>query len=121
MSKITHEALAQFYGTSQWYKGPFSRFSMTDGIFFLTENGAAWLIDVLASYQGAKLDRQTEGFQLWKLKVTDGSAVVTCQADSNTPNLVKQEIPYTDFPLDEITLYVEGEGSNRVCLLTSEH
>ena len=105
-AQITQQALDGFYGTSQWYRHIFGRLIYTDGIHFLTENGAAWLVDAIASYQGAKLDKQTEGFQLWKLKVTDGSAILTCQADSNTPNLVRQKIPYTDFPLAEITLYV---------------
>ena len=120
---ITHEALAQFYGTSQWYQGPFNRFTMTDGTFYLSQNGAGWLIDAIASYQGAKLDKQTGGFQLWTLKVNTEkrTAVLTCQADSDRPNLVCQKIGYTDFPLDEIKLYVEGEGGDRVCLLTGEH
>ena len=119
---ITKQALDGFYGPSQWYRHPFGRLVYTDGIHFLVENGAAWLLDVVASYQSAKLDQQTEGFQLWILKVNaDRSCVVTCQADSNTPNLVEQKIPYTDFPLDEIKLYVEGEGKDRVCLLPQEH
>ena len=120
-AQITQSALDGFCGTSRYYKHMFGRLLYTDGVHFLEENGAAWLIDAVASYQGVKLDRQTQGFQLWILKVTDGSAVLTCQRDSGTPNLVKQEIPYTDFPLAEIKLYVEGEGKDRVCLLTSEH
>ena len=43
----------------------------------------------------------------------DKSAVLTMKEDSNTPELVRQEIPYTDFPLDNIKFYVElgGYGS----------
>ena len=114
--------LGNFYGTGHCYPHAFGKLLMTDGIFHMFRDGAGWLIDIIASYQGEKLDRQTEGFQLWKLKVNaDKSAVVTCQADSNTPNLVSQKIDSTDFPMDEIKLYVEGEGNRRVCLLTSEH
>lgn len=120
-SAITHDALNQFYGSENWYRHPFRNMIMTDGTYFLSENGAASLIDAIASYQGAALDKKCGGFQLWKLVKTGNSAVLTCQSDSNTPNLVMQKIPYTDFPLDEIKLYVEGEGQQRVCLLTSEH
>ena len=117
---ITQSALDQHYGTSQWYRHWTRRMLYTDGLHFLESNGAAWLLDLIASYQSAKLDQQSGGFQIWTLKVTDNTAVIICQFDSNTPNLVKQEIPYTDFPLDEIKIYVEGEGENRVCLLPSE-
>jgi len=114
--------LGNFYGTEGYTRHWTRQMIMTDGAMHLNENGAAWLMDVIASYQSLKLDKQTGGFQLWKLKVNiDKSCVVTCQKDSNTPNLVKQKIEYTDFPMSEITLYVEGEGDRRVCLLTSEH
>jgi hypothetical protein len=114
--------LGNFYGTANYYRHAFGKLLMTDGVFFMFQDGAAWLVDVIASYQSPKLDKQTGGFQLWILKVNaDKSAVVTCQRDSDTPNLVRQVIEYTDFPMSEITLYVEGEGQQRVCLLTSEH
>jgi len=114
--------LANFYGTEHYYRHSFGKMVMTDGAMHLFVNGAGWLMDAIASYQEAKLDRQTKGFQLWILKVNaDNSAVLTCQRDSNTLNLVEQKIEYTDFPMSEIKLYVEGEGGQRVCLLTSEH
>lgn len=116
------KALDGFCCTEHYYRHAFGRLLMTDGVFYMFQDGAAWLMDVIASYQGAKLDKQTDGFQLWWLKVNaDKSAVVTCQADSNTPNLVKQIIEHTDFPMAEIKLYVEGTGDQRVCLLPSEH
>jgi len=84
----------------------------TDGIKYLVENADCyWLIDAIASY------RKKQPFQLWELKVKDGKAVLTMKEDTNTPVLVKQEIPYTDFPLDEIKLYlIDG-----ILLLTSEY
>lgn len=114
--------LVQFCGSQQWYRHPLRTLIMTEGTNHLYDNGAAWLMDVIASYQGVKLDRQTDGFQLWIIKVNaDKSATVTCQADSNTPIIIKQRIPYTDFPMPELKLYVEGINQERVCLLPSEH
>ena len=120
-AEITQQALDQFYGTSQWYRHPF-KMLLTDGTMYLFEHGAGWLINAIGSCQMTRrLDVETEGFQIWELTVNeDQSCVLTCKRDSNTPNLVKQEIPYTDLPLDNIKIYVEGIGKDKVCLLPSE-
>ena len=77
---------------------------------FLAEKaGAFWLIDLVASHQTARL-RQEE-FQIWTLIVDRDKipmAVATCQADTDEPLLVKQEIDYTDFPLPSIKLWLVG-------------
>ena len=116
---ITQDQLASFYGTSQWYQfwgDP--RITYTDGIQFLNANGAAWLVDAIASYQREKV-LQTEAlkaFQLWELKVKDGKGILTCREDSGCNAVITQKIEYTDFPFD-IKIYVEGN----VILLPSEH
>ena len=122
-SEITEANLANFYGTSQWYRHWSRQLLMTDGTHFLCENGAAWLIDAIASHQGPRLARACGYFQFWTLKVDleKHEAVLICQRDSGEPRLVEQKIPYTDFPLAEIKIWVEGEGENKVCLLPSEH
>ena len=115
---ITQADLAQYYGTMQHYQHPFG-LKFTDGVHYLLTNGAGWLVDAVASYQGEPcLDTESlHEFQLWNLKLDGkGGAVLTCQEDSNTPNVVEQKIEYTDFPFD-IKLYVEGG----VLLLPSEH
>jgi len=70
-----------------------------------------WLIDVIASYQ-SKLMQQP--FQVWKFACNTELKLgtVTCE-DGNGNEIVRQEIEYTDFPLDEITLWAElgGYGS----------
>ena len=114
--------LGYFTGTEHYYKHWLPGLVFTDGVKYLADKaGAYWLIDIVASYQ-PKLRKMSSGlreFQLWTLKVNEETreAVVTCQADLNTPNVVRQLIPYTDFPLAEIKLYVEGN----VLLLPSEH
>jgi hypothetical protein len=116
--KITKDDLSNFYGTSQWYIHWTRKLKYTDGIHFLCENGAAWLIDAIASYQGEK-KLQTRGlkeFQVWELKVKDKKGILTCKADSGIPPVITQEIEYTDFPFD-ISIWVEGG----VALLPSEH
>jgi hypothetical protein len=111
--------LEQFIGTEQWWKHWLPGLVYTDGVKYLAEQaGAHWLIDVVASY------RRKEPFQIWELKVcpspengTSRAATVTMIEDTDQPELVRQEIPYTDFPLDYIKLYlIDG-----VLLLPSEY
>lgn len=84
----------------------------TDGVQFLAEKaGAYWLLDVIASY------RRPEHFQIWTLDVKGKKGVVEMKEDTNEPVLVRQEIEYTDFPLDTIQLYlIDG-----VLILPSEY
>lgn len=115
--------LSQFIGTENWYKHPFG-ITYTDGIKYLVDKAKAyWLLDIVASYQPKHKDKH---FQIWKLTVNkdlspSGSeirtAIITMREDSNKPIIIKQEIKYTDFPLDEIEFYcIEG-----VVLLKSEY
>lgn len=107
--------LNHFTGTEHYYKN-FTGLLYTDGVKFLAEAvGCYWLIDLVGSYQ-YKL--KNIGFQLWELKVNkDKTAVVTMKEDTNTPILVKQELQYTDFPLNEIELYCIGG----ILILPSEY
>jgi hypothetical protein len=106
--------IAQCYGTDKPYIRHWAgSMVFTDSIKWIREAADCfWLIDVIASYQ-KKLARAKEEFQVWKLTVdSEKQAVVTCE-DGNGNELVKQEIGYTDFPLDELTLWCEigGYGS----------
>ena len=110
------EELQHFIGTEHYYKNFFgTRF--TDGVAHLAERANCfWLIDLVSSRQ-TKVIRVIP-FQIWTLKVNpDKSCVVTMREDTGEPARVRQEIPYTDFPMDEIKLYyIDG-----VLLLPSEY
>jgi hypothetical protein len=57
----------------------------------------------------------------WKKSARPGTALVICE-DGNGNLLALQNIPYTDFPLDEIKLYVTNDDFNGiVVMLTSEY
>lgn len=114
--------LDQFQGTEKYYRHWTRKLIYTDGIHFLTENGAAWLVDAVASYQHRpKLNTgDLAVFQLWELKVSGSKAVLTCKADTGVRAVVTQRIEYTDFPLPYIKLYVENGGMGRVLMLPSE-
>ncbi len=109
--------LLNFTGTEAYYPH-FSGLRYTEGVHFLAEAaGAYWFVDLIASWQSKALeDSELAEFQLWKLVVTGTTAVAICLRDLDD-EAFRQEIKYTDFPLPEISLYVEGG----VLLLPSEH
>ncbi len=111
--------LAQFIGTECYYKH-WLGLKYTDGVKYLCDSCQSyWLIDAIASYQTRKFltDPMLAEFQCWTLKVNpDKSATLTCER--NTDDIaVKQKIPFTDFPLNSIKLYL----TDRVLLLPSEY
>ena len=107
--------LAHFIGTQRYYQN-FTGLLYTDGIQYLAEQaGSYWLIDLVGSHQPKLLDAR---FQLWNLEVKeDKSALITMLEDDGEPVKVRQEIPFTDFPLNEFSFYcIDG-----VMLLKSEY
>ncbi|MFK7748520.1 MAG: DUF6876 family protein [Kordia sp.] len=114
--KLQHE-LKQFTGTEQYYKNPlFSSFVFTDGVKYLAEQAEAyWLIDYVMSNQ-YDLYLAIEPFQIWTIKVTNNQANIVVE-DGNGKELKKYNIAFTDFPLDEITLWF----TDRTLLLPSEY
>ena len=109
--------LPHYTGTLRYRKwSVLSELVLTDGASFIAEECQAyWLMDAIASYQGrGKLIGET--FQVWTLTVENTEAVLIC-TDGNHNELTRQEIPYTDFPIDEITLWCVGD----VILLPSEY
>ena len=109
--------LAQFYGTENWYRhGLIRSILYTDGVKYVAETGGAyWLIDEVAI---AQMQRAIRGqvFQVWKLKVTGESAVLTCE-DGNNNLVSRKKITFTDFPLPEITFWLR----DNVIMLPSEY
>lgn len=98
--------LAQCYGTEGYhYNAMYGKnFVYTDGIAFLLEAAeCVWLMQTIFSH------RRTEDFQVWTLKVNNGTAVLTMKTDSGEPNIVKQKIPFTTFPLDEIEIWAVND------------
>ena len=125
-AKIELNTLGHFTGSQRWFRHWTGTVHYTEGAHYLERNGAAWLIDAIASYQTSKLLKgDLQYFQIWKLEAKDGKAVLTCKADSNKKPAVTQKIEFTDFPDGSVELYVElgsvdGINEHRVLMLTSE-
>ena len=125
--------LRHFCGTEHYYRH-WQGFNYTDGVKYLAKVADCyWLLDLIGNHQ-LNISKE-EHFQTWDLlrtetalkdtyfkkelqqaKDNDMDAVVICN-DGNNNILAKQEIPFTDFPLDSIRLFfIDG-----VLLLTSEY
>jgi hypothetical protein len=78
----------------------------TDGAKFLADRtGAYWLLDAIAL--GQRFDKiAAVPFQQWRLMVDieTKTAVLACE-NENRLAIMRRAIPYTDFPLAEVTLY----------------
>ena len=124
MNKL-EENLRQFTGTEKYYSNSVYPFRYTEGIRYLADHaGAYWLLDAISSWQGnpiIKSNFDLSLIQFWKLKVnSDKSAVLICERDLDDP-VITQRIPFTDFPLLEVTLYLCDMKSQGVLLLPSEY
>ena len=128
--RLTHADLFQFTGDLERYTHPINRNVIyTPGVQYVAEAGGAyWLIDAIASYFGSDLmkramaeDNRLTYLQFWRLRVNDNSAVLVAEADAGEKPFITQEIPFTDFPLDEIEIWAAFDGKRWTLYLPSEH
>jgi hypothetical protein len=108
--------LQQFTGSETFYRHSlFRTFIYTEGVKYLAEQAQAyWLLDHIFAHQP---ELKGERFQVWKIAVCEqGTARITVE-DGNDGELTSFDLAYTDFPLDEICLWlVDG-----TLLLPSEY
>lgn len=116
-------ALSHFTGSEQWYRySPlFPNVLLTDGAMYVAQTCSAfWLMDMIAShipsikdyFAIAILDKgQWPG--TWVFRIVDDIPSKEVYA--------VQEIEYSDFPLDDIKLYVINDDVNWTILLPSEY
>jgi hypothetical protein len=115
LDKLT---LSQFTGTGAYYRIS-RKHVLTDGTRYLAEQGACfWMMDAIASHL-CEIGT-ADWFVLVRVQVIEGRAVMIYE-DGNDREHARQEIPYTDFQLDSITLYACWDQENWVIMLPSEY
>jgi hypothetical protein len=109
--------LKNYGGADRFYRNPLFRgYVYTEGVKYLAEmTEAYWLIDYILSNQ-IDLKLIMQPFQVWKMVVQDDSAAITVE-DGNDNEIASFTIGYTDFPLEEIILWVV----DKTLLLPSEY
>ena len=130
VATFSHADLYQFTGDDIRYRHPLNRkIVYTPGVKYLAEQAKAyWLIDAIASYFGSpemdaaiRKDKRLSTLQFWRLDVNDSKGVLFANADSGLEPFIRQDIPFTDFPLDHIDIWAGFDGQDWTLYLPSEH
>ena len=124
--------LAQATGSQGLHHGMFPTVRYTDGIKYMADNGGAhWLIDLIAIQlrsrkfarwvmEDARLAEQS----FWRMTCSHNGtcrqAYLKCQADKGVRSK-RIKIPFTDFPLDSIDIWVAADGDKWIMYLPTEH
>ena len=114
--------LGQFYGTEGYFFNPlFRSINYTDGVKYVSDNGAAWLItDILAHLAH---NPKCKGQQFISAKITTNAKertaklVLTDGNDGPDSILDTQDYPITDLEVPEIKIFF----TDGVLLLASEY
>ena len=114
--KNANDELSNFTGTQDWYRH-FTGLLYTDGILAMAEKFQAyWLIDLVFSHQLSP-EVKVQPFQKWVLKRVENDAFIAIADDGNDLVIAEQEIPFSDFDADIVTLFYTAG----VLLLPSEY
>ncbi len=101
MSKPTTQDLAQFTGTTCYYRMG-TQHLLTDGTQYLAERaGCYWIMDAVASH--VTEIGTADWFIVVRIEVTDQRATMLCE-NGNGRELACQDIPYTNLPPSDLTL-----------------
>ena len=121
MRKATFDPsqLAQFIGTTQYYR-ILPTFVVTDGVKYLMEQAECYWLAQLYGLHLVDIDFNREQFTVLKLKRRGEGARIFIE-DGNGNTLSYQGLDYTDFPMDEITLFATWSGEFWVAMLPSEY
>ena len=131
LPKLTTHDLRQFTGDLMRFRHPLNRSVIyTPGVQYLAEvGGAYWLIDAIASYLSPNFirkvaadDPRIAAMHFWTLTLRDDdTAVLEARADSPCEPFVRQNVEYTDFPLETVSIWAANDGRKWTLYLPSEH
>jgi len=111
-------ALSDFKGTENYHR-VLPRLVITDGVEYLANKANSyWLVTAIYSHLVTK-PIHTE-FVVARLVVSEKTAKLVLD-DGNDRVICEQYIEYTDFPLDEVTIYCSYQERLWVLLLASEY
>lgn len=111
--------LIQFTGTIKYFR-LMPTFVVTDGVKYLMDHADCYWLGQLYGLHLVTVDFNDNPFTTLKLKRKGRGAKVTVE-DGNGALLEWQTLDFTDFPLDEFTLYACWSGEFWVCMLPSEY
>ena len=114
-----HQHLAHFSGTERYHR-THPGLLATDGAKYLADQAEAyWLLDIIWSV----LPKIADEFAVLELSVQDNRRAAVVIHDGREPQTSyhEQSISRTDFPLEQVKLYIQQNGHERVVMLPSEY
>ncbi|HKM65008.1 MAG TPA: hypothetical protein VJY39_21220 [Acidisphaera sp.] len=98
--------LAMHVGSLERVRHWTKRFIYTPGVEHLAQAaGAHWLLDAIASLC-RNPNLRDAGFQVWTLTVNPSRSAALTVTDGDEVELLRHAILYTDFPLDQFSLWL---------------
>ena len=123
-AEVLKNNLRQFTGTEHYwrYSPLFPNVVLTDGAKYLADQaGAYWLMDVISSH----MPKVKDYFAIaWFYKIDSEwcfRLLSDLPIEDDTVEWAHQKIEFSDFPLNEIKLYVAKQDDLWVILLPSEY
>ena len=116
------DELRNFYGTERYYRSN-PGLLVTDGVKFLADSaGCYWLLDMVWSYLPV-LRKSRDTFFVVRYAGTTGASGLFAITDDIPAHqtYAAQAVEYSDFPLDEIVLYLSATEEEFVLMLRSEY
>ena len=118
MKQFDANQLAEFIGAQHYYRIS-RRHLLTDGTKYLAEYAECfWMMDAIASHLS---EIGTSDWFVQIMVTVQKSRATMIYDDGNGKEHARQEIPYTDFPLEQIRLYACWDGEHWVIMLPSEY
>lgn len=117
---LTSHELNQFTGTTKYFNHATKSLVYTEGVQYMGERGAYWIIDLIASYQ-TPVRLEEIPFQAWKIKRTPEGGFVAIMTDGNYNEYVRQTGEYTDLKIDIELFCIADPIHKAVLLLVSEY
>lgn len=109
--------LRQFTGSDICYKHSWMQYHYTEGVRYLARQAECyWLLDHIVFNQALDV-LKNQPFQVWKITVHKDDSARIAVEDGNDKELTFFNLGYTDFPLEEFTLWLV----DRTILLPSEY
>lgn len=105
--------LSRCTGTENFYRhGFFRNLTYTDGVRYLAQEAQCyWLLDVIGSYIPNCI-KAGDYFYCARLEKENGEDWVFTLGDEDGPLCIREEIGFSDFPLDKIKLFIAFNGDN---------
>ena len=117
-TQALQSALRDFTGTQNYHR-VLPRLVITDGVEYLASKGNSyWLVTAIYSHLITQPIHSE--FVVARLVVSGKTANLVLD-DGNDQVICEQYIEYTDFPLDEVTIYCSYQERLWVLLLASEY